>query len=190
MAIKNENNKESSYKEGLLLLEFCRGGDFMVNWTKGEKPPFTVPKFHSISGGIPTKYVTKSATRAQEYLGFIKNLVELVNPVFGILQNMMTPQWDIPFDLSIRLPDIPWGSILGAPYIKLWGREKILKAPFYHIEELPSGHIFAQLTESILEPALPSDIRKKIRLYLGDECFMEGKKSYRHYKNGRAPNFN
>jgi hypothetical protein len=186
---RGNQGSEDTYEEGLLILEFCREGDFMIEWTKGEQPPFRLPRFHSISGGIPRKYIEKPASRLEEYLGFIKCLVKVVSPVYGIIQNMMTPQWDIPYDLNIRLPDIPWGTIWGPPYIELFGREKIFNAPFYHIEELQSGHIFAQLTESILDPNLPDDIRSEIRTFLGEEYFMTGKKSYRHYKNGKSPNF-
>ncbi len=190
MGKEYKNVKGETYKEGLLIMEFCREGDFMIDWTKGDKSPFVSPKFNSISGGIPTKYVSKNESRLPEYLDFIKQLLADFNPVFGIIQNMMTPGWDVVYDLNIRLPDIPWGSIFGKPYIGLFGYENLLNAPFFNIEELPSGHIFAQLTESILDPRLPKNKRDELRKYLGRECFMEGKKSYRHYNDSNAPNFN
>jgi hypothetical protein len=102
---------------------------------------------------------------------------------------MMTPQWDVTYDLSIRLPDVQWGSIFGEPYIEFFGRDKLLNAPFFKVEELPSGHIFGQLTESIFDSDIPMVKREEVRAYLGVDCFMEGKKSYRHYKDGNAPSF-
>jgi hypothetical protein len=184
-----KSSQSEAYKEGLLLLEFCREGDFMINWTKGDNPPFAKPNFNSISGGIPIKYVSKPESRLAEYLDIIKQLTEILDPVFGIVQNMMTPQWDVTYDLNIRLPDIQWGSIFGKPYIEFFGHEKLLNAPFFEVEKLSSGHIFAQLSESILEPELSKSKRDQLRTFLGSDCFMEGKKSYRHYKDGNAPDF-
>ena len=183
------NTKSGAHRSGLLQLVFCRDGYFMVNWSKGALPPFDLPPFHFLSGDVPSARVSMPVGRVDEYLMLIMELVRITNPVFGKVQNTMTPHWDTPSDLTLRLPDVPWGSIYGKPYIEMFGRERLLSAPFHSIRELPSGHIFAQLTESVLDPELPEDRRKAVREWLGEDCFMVGKTPPRRYASGKAPDF-
>lgn len=180
---------EPGAANGLLLLEFCPSGDFMISWEKGVNPRGIPAKFHSISGGIPLKRLRKCVSRSTEYQSLIEQLVSAVDPVFGMIQNCETPHWDTPYDLTLRLPDIPWGSFFGRPYIDMFGRDKLLRAPFHSVKELPSGHIFAQLTESIMDPELPQERRAAVREWLGEDCFMVGKAAPRSYTGGRTPDF-
>ena len=183
------NMKSGDHRSSLLQLVFCRDGFYMVCWDKGVNPPFDVPRFHSIDGSVPLSRVSQPVARVNDYLSLILALAGVTNPAFGIVQSSMTPYWDVPYDLTLRLPDVPWGSIYGKPYIEMFGRERLLSAPFHSIRELPSGHIFAQLTESVLDPELPEDRRKAVREWLGEDCFMVGKTPPRRYASGKAPDF-
>ena len=182
------NTNDSGYKKGLLVLEFCRDGDFMINWAKGEFKGLSTPKFHSVSGGIPFSRI-KDTVKLEKYIDLIIGLVKIVNPVFGMIQNNLTEDWDRPFDLTIRLPEIPWGIILGEPLVELIGKEQLLTAPFHRVFELSSGHIMGQLTDSLLDPSLPENKRVLVREWLGADYFMEGKRRLTSYKKSNIPCF-
>jgi hypothetical protein len=167
--------------DGLLLMEFARDGDYLIDWKKDTKPSFA-----GVSGAVPWPVLDKGPARLDQFIGFIKNLVGLVNPVYGDIENMALPDWDTPLDLQKRLPDIPWVSIYGEPYIKMFGEKKIETAPFCKIERLPSGHYFLQATKSVKEP-VPASVRASIRRHLGEDSFMAHPKW--RYKTGKAPEF-
>jgi hypothetical protein len=52
-------------------------------------------------------------------------------------------------ELRKHLPDLCWITILGKPYIDLFGRERILSAPAFAVQELTKDIIYLQLTENI-----------------------------------------
>jgi len=89
---------------------------------------------------------------------------------------MMTDGWHIPYDLTKRLPNVPWLILFGKPYVKLFGREKILKAPFVRIDQLSCDLIAGRLTSTPFDP-LSEDVRRPVREYFGPGSFMEGTKS-------------
>lgn len=47
------------------------------------------------------------------------------------------------------VPDLYWFTIFGPPYVKLFGRDRLLSAPAKLVQELPYGGILLQLTSSI-----------------------------------------
>jgi hypothetical protein len=49
------------------------------------------------------------------------------------------------------IPQLYWATVLGAPYVRLFGRATLLSAPTYLVEELPDGAIYLQLSESPLD---------------------------------------
>lgn len=169
------------FPDGMLIMEFAPQGEYLIHWRKH----FT-PSFAGVAGSVPWSVVAKSPSRLDEFLAFVRQLVSAVNPAYGDVQNMNFPGWDTPLDLQKRLPDVPWLSIYGEPYVRFFGEAKILSAPFYKIEKLPSGHFLLQATESILEP-VPEAVRSAIRNHLGESSFMSGARW--RYKDGKAPQF-
>jgi len=135
-------------------------------------------------GSVQAGVVEKHAAVLAECLTLIKNLAADVQAIYGEIRNTAYPGWDLPFDLKIRLPDVPWVSIYGLPYIQHFGLERILTAPFNSVAQLSEGLIWAQATPSAFEEITES--RKKIiREHLGDESFMSGGRW--RYKTGSAP---
>jgi|GEM_PF-2505694 len=168
----------SNYHGGSLTLEFMAKGAYMMNWSYG--PP---PVFAFASGWIPWSQVSVD-TKMQLWISLVRKLCEVVNPVYGEIRNGLHPSY--PFDLAKRLPDVPWISIYGAPYIKMFTEERILSAPFWKIERLPSGQYLLQATESPYEP-IPEEKRSAIRRHLGEDAFMSGGRW--RYRDGLAPDF-
>lgn len=166
---------------GVLLMEFAPGGEYLVHWMKRPTPTFA-----GISGAVPWTIIQAESGRFDILLSFIKKLVEVSDTVYGDIQNAQLPGWDTPLDLQKRLPDVPWCSIYGQPYIDLFGEEKILSAPFYRIEKLCSGHFWLQSTESIFAPVSDA-VRAAIRRHFGEDSFMVSPRW--RYKDGKAPQF-
>jgi hypothetical protein len=154
--------------------------DMMVSWSDETN------QFNSISGSFPSAYIgTDEAFEA--FISWIAKLTACVNPAYGFIQNMMTKGWANPYNLFLRLPDIPWGTIFGAPYVEMFGEQSIISAPFAEVTRWASGHFFCKLTGDLRNSDLPMDIRQSIRSHLGSDAFMEGTRQPRQYKDGRSP---
>lgn len=112
----------------------------------------------------------------------------MFEPVYGEIANWSLPGVGQPFDLRIRLPEINWMLILGEPYIRMFGRDKLMSTPCHSVRAIGEHTVALQLTENLFEP-VPADIRKAVKEHLGEDAFVEEGKYYRHYKTGRVPEF-
>ena len=165
----------------LLLLSGPKEVAYQVYWRKDYTPSFSY-----ISGDVPISLTKKKPGLWETWLDLVRFLIPLANPVYGDIQNMSLPGWNVPMDLQKRLPDIPCVSVYGEPYISFFGARKIETAPFHRIEKLDSGHYWLEASESILEP-VTHETSENVRQHLGVDSFMVGRKS--RYMDGRAPDF-
>jgi hypothetical protein len=86
---------------------------------------------------------------ARFYQDIGKGLYTILRPTFGWIE------WDLEWlptkheDIeNLRLPALYWVNFFGPPYVRQLGREKILKAPAWQIEELPDGGLLYVLASS------------------------------------------
>lgn len=80
-------------------------------------------------------------------------------------------------ELGECLPDLYNITVWGEPYIKFFGKQKLLEAPCYKVEELPSGLIWMQLspevyTEKGCWTALRY-VREGVKAYLDNNAFRD-----------------
>jgi hypothetical protein len=87
-------------------------------------------------------------------------------------------------NLVKRLPDIPAVSIYGQPYVNMFGEDKLRRAPFQVIDQLPGGLYWLEASNSILEP-VGEEAKASIRAHLVEDAFSSGGK--RLHRTGRAP---
>jgi hypothetical protein len=81
------------------------------------------------------------------------------------------------------ITDIVWTNLFGRPYVELIGRDKLLSAPANKLNELPSGAIMLQVSES------PSDFGtgrykercEDVKKHLGQEYFFDWENPNRDY---------
>jgi hypothetical protein len=52
-------------------------------------------------------------------------------------------------DLRKFLPEMLWATIFGAPYVKLFGLERLLSAPAFKVEQMGPEMVYVQLTERL-----------------------------------------
>jgi hypothetical protein len=73
------------------------------------------------------------------------------------------------------LPDLPWATLFGPPYVELFGRERLLNTPAAHVEQLAGG-VYMQLTPKITDVAVSREMylatQKAAREHLDSGAFL------------------
>jgi hypothetical protein len=77
------------------------------------------------------------------------------------------------------LPDVFWATVFGPPYVQLLGKERLLGAPAYVVEEIGPDMIYVQLTESLagaLEDSAGLQSQRKLfkEHFLSNAFFISG----------------
>jgi len=168
-------------REGGVIMRGAGLMGFQVSWRKS-----TEPSFAFVGGQVDIPVLRQEPQLRSELERLVRDLIPLVLPVYAEIRNMSLKGADLPFDLRRRLPDIPWVSVYGPPYVSLFGRERLLSAPFAHVAEVHPGYVWAQASESVFE-TIPEEVKTGIRAHLGEDAFMSGGRW--RYKEGRAPSF-
>jgi hypothetical protein len=175
-------SQPDTYVEGgSLVLTVDKNCEYQVQWNKSDPP-----SFHFVGGFLLKNAFEKKNDALEAFLVLMKKLAHTINVVYGDIRSMESAGWDAPFNLSLRLPDIPNVSIYGRPYIEFFGREKIESAPFYRIEQLSDDLYWLQATEQVFD-LVPEELRASIRKHFGEDAFMSGKRW--RYIDGRHPAF-
>ena len=93
-------------------------------------------------------------------------------------------------DLKRSLPDLPWFTVFGAPYVDLFGREKLASIPAFRSEPLSTNHWIVQLTadptSAKKDPGSYDRARDIAKEHLGLEHFLDLARPEAH---GRTPDF-
>jgi len=83
-------------------------------------------------------------------------------------------------DLNKYVPDVYWTTVFGAPYVKLFSREKLLSAPAHRVEELENGSVVLQLTPDLSDTATDEaafeNVRKAVKDHLSSDAFLDARK--------------
>jgi hypothetical protein len=177
----SEATRHSSQRAGSLLLANDLGCRFQVQWNK----PSTT-SFPFVSGYLLQRRYERLPGVLSDYVHLIKRLAVATSACYGQLVPMNSPGWDTPFDLRVRLPDIPAACVYGPEYVTLFGSAKIESAPFVHIEKLGDCRYWLEAVAPLTSP-VPAETRRAIRQHLGEDAFMADGRW--RYKSGVAPAF-
>jgi hypothetical protein len=90
-------------------------------------------------------------------------------------------------DLRRRIPELYWATVLGAPYLQMFGKDRVLAAPAYSTVSLSSEAVLLQMTENLIDLEERFDrfdeVRSRVKTWLGQDAFFdmrnEASKSYR-----------
>jgi len=78
-------------------------------------------------------------------------------------------------DLQRRIPDLYWTTILGKPYVKMFGKEHLLSTPAYRVEALSQEMVMLQISKQLSDvsdgAATFSSARERAVAHLGEESF-------------------
>jgi hypothetical protein len=73
------------------------------------------------------------------------------------------------------LPDLPWATLFGPPYVELFGRERLLTTPAAYVQELAGG-VYVQLTNSVADVSVRREsylaAQTAARLHLNSGAFL------------------
>jgi hypothetical protein len=90
--------------------------------------------------------------------------------------------WIAPYLLRHWLPDIPWATVLGPSYVRLFGKANVLNAPAFHVEELGPEMIYLQLTPRLEDLENNFDevaaARQRVKHHLGGDAFYRAESAY------------
>ena len=167
------------FPDGLLFLDSDNDDGVMVHWRKAKRPSFSTILGSICSHDWPPPNLPELAS-------FVVGLVPLIEPVYCEIRDVSVKRLRKTHDLTVRLPDIPWFSIFGIPYINMFGRDKLASAPFYSIESIGPNHMMAKATREFVQE-VPGETRRSIREHLGSNAF-QAYPQFR-YKTGLAPLF-
>lgn len=173
---------DGSIEAGSLVLTVGKNCEYQVQWNKS--PPSS--SFPFVSGFLLRNAFDKKPDVLLDFLSLVKELASVIDVVYGDIRSMEFGGWDTPFNLKLRLPDIPNVSIYGKAYIDFFGRERIESAPFHLVEQLADDIYWLQTTEQVTDP-VSEEMRMKIRNHFGEDAFMSGKKW--RYNDGLHPDF-
>lgn len=95
------------------------------------------------------------------------------------------------FVLRESLPNLYWATIFGRPYVKLFGKERLLATPASIVKELADEIIYIQLTkdpfENQIHPELVESVRLASKKHLNSNAFFDPKLGPNHFY--RTPDF-
>lgn len=82
------------------------------------------------------------------------------------------------------IPDLYNVTVWGGPYIKFFGKERLLSAPCYKVEELPSGLIWMQLSPEVYVEqgcwTALKEVRKRVKAHLNNNAFRDPSLPHNH----------
>ena len=78
------------------------------------------------------------------------------------------------------LPDIYWATLFGLPYVRHFGRERLLAAPAPLVQELPNGAIYLQMSSDEVELGTFRRVRERVKAHLGIESFFDERADIDH----------
>ncbi len=92
------------------------------------------------------------------------------------------------------LVQLKWATVFGPPYVRMFGRDKLLSAPAAVVDEIAPEMIYMQLTPTVDDIAanVPAyfSLRRQVKDHIGPDAFFEpakGKGPYRVPKFDLAP---
>lgn len=173
---------KSSTSNNLLLGR--KGGSFYsLSWGRTEKWRFNDLSFH-----LHQREITK--VDSMVLIRFLKEIVSIFRGVYGFIchdgdfdeQTLVTQKGPYGtnllgsgFDIRKYVPGVYWANVFGVEYATFWGKQKLLSAPAYRVEELPSGGVLIVAYEDPLAYDSPAarEARERIKDHIGREYFFD-----------------
>lgn len=143
------------------------------------------------------KYLIAEAKQLRADLGFIQPQLpgqfDPVSPPELVFSGSVpVDRFDLMFgrfataSLLKYLPQLPWATVFGPPYVRLFGKDRLLSAPVALAKEIAPDMVYVQLTTAVpvSENELSEyfDLRRGVKEHIGADAFFSpkvGKGPYR-----------
>jgi len=94
-------------------------------------------------------------------------------------------------DLKRRIPGLFWATAFGAPYVEMFGRDRLVSAPAYQVQVISNEVILLQMTKDLADVDRRSDVfnetRSQVKQHLTEDAFFRAENEViDHY---RVPKF-
>jgi hypothetical protein len=169
----------SGTSTGLVAMCSPAGVDYQLGWKRD-----SVSAWSFFSGLATFTTEADAEVRDSFLLTLIAEIACELSGFYGEIRSVASPDWSTPFDLRVRLPDIPNISIYGPDYIAFFGPDRLKRAPFVLITQPCTKTMWLWATHDVYE-VVPSQTRLALREALGHDSFMTGGRS--RYRQGRSP---
>jgi len=169
-----------------------------INSEKGKRPIHSYWAIKFQSGEVSIESLLNFLRHASEDLEAHFSCLALMAPaevafarINGTISNLDRARAKFGLFLYSRklqqlIPDIYWLTVFGAPYVKMFGRERLLSTPVFKAEA-QGEQVVLQLTPSIEDvrnATAYEEVKKRVKAHLGEDAFfMPGKPEdfpYRH----------
>lgn len=116
---------------------------------------------------------------AQRLLILAKALYYSTHPRFAWIERCHSRGYTVQEDVDkLLLPHIYWANFFGPEYVEKLGRECLMNAPGWRIEELDDGGILYVLTPSLMGTG-PKKVVEEVKTYFGIETVRRRQKGFR-----------
>lgn len=180
----NEISSINEFASSHMIMKKSKGYkvEYNVTWKKDN----TV-SFNTVSIIVDLDYFN-SSNNVNVFVEFFKELTSVIEPAYATVRNAKLNGWDEPINLTKCLPSMGWITVFGSPYIQMFGKEQLLNAPLFRVNEISDNLVCMQSMKTIFEP-IEYETQSKIKEYLGEICFAANGKDYRSCKDGKVPSF-
>ena len=135
-------------------------------------------------------YLKSASVRSKADFAFIDVLVDTYKD-FGVQSGSAPYRDGFLFSTHLLrhwLPDVFWGTVFGPPYVRLLGKDRLLSAPAYLVEELGAETIYVQLTENLTDVVEDGNaiqsFRTAFKQHFRDDVFFVPEKAYDRSERG------
>lgn len=151
---------------GNIILKNGKKVSYSIKWSKSDYGDFN---YFIFSVDINLLRIPKNLNR---FYDLCTKFIELLVPVQGSIVNDSIPHFTEPKNLKVIHPKLQWGNIFGAPYVRLFGKEKLLSSPAYQTVELLHNVVFVQLSQDIFTK-VEDEQRLIVNNHLNPRAFVE-----------------
>jgi hypothetical protein len=169
------------------------------NFGVSDKPNESVPRsmharewIHCELDGCPQSalvdYIQKSAVKVEcdiSFIHFIANEEKQMRYCETEFEGCFINTVDLSFltsTLRYWLPNLPWATVFGDAYVRMFGMERLLSAPAFKVEKLSDSAVYIQLSPNLsefeLDYASVHASRLKVQAHLGTEAFFDANRAY------------
>jgi hypothetical protein len=166
--------------EASLLMEYGPHTDHYSNWTISLR-------LRDFDQAVFSNLLRHTASAFNADFGLIHHITEAEikrkqDDTIGFLDTARTEKnlFVTTHNLKKYVPDVYWTTVFGAPYVKLFSRERLLSAPAHRVEELENGSVVLQLTphqrDTATDEAAFESVRKAVKDHLDSDAFLDARK--------------
>lgn len=169
-------------------------GDFGIRWESGVRNVFDIHANTTLS-------VNANQIDQNRLVAYVQETSRLVEADLALIE-IYTPEYSATIRYSgaadslathvLRhwLPDVYWGTVFGPAYVRLFGKERLLSAPVFRVDDLGAERVYLQLTASVHDTYQSFDAvqaaRARVKAHLGAGAFFDSNGGYSWWDDDQA----